>query len=116
MLRVNNLRNFMASSSVRDIDDKFTSRLTRPDKLNGRPVNPFAKASSQTPSSSSSEDMLKPEISTTTKLGAVYQGHVVDTKFEQSVHFDNYSIQTNPKAGHKLHSTNRMPVVHTREK
>lgn len=106
----------MASSTVRDIDNKFTSRLTRPDKLVGRPVNPFAETSSKTPKSSSSEDKLKPEISATTKLGAVYQGNVVDTKFEQAVSFDRYTVQTNPKAGYRLHSTGRMAVEHTREK
>lgn len=106
----------MASSSVRDIDNKFTSRLTRPDKLVGRPVNPFATTSSQTAKSSRNEDVLKPEVSATTKLGAEYQGNVVDTKFEQVVTFDTYSVRTNPKAGHKLHSTGRMTVEHTREK
>lgn len=107
----------MASSTVQDIDDKFTSRLTRPDKMTGgRPINPFATTSSQTPKSSFFEDMLKPEVTATTKLGTVYQGHVVDTKFNQDVKFDRYSVQTNPKAGHKLHTTTRMQVVHTREK
>lgn len=60
--------------------------------------------------------MLKPEISYTTKLGTEYQGLVVDTKFEPEVKFDRYSVQTNPKAGYKLHSTGRMEVEHTREK
>lgn len=106
----------MASSTVRDIDNKFTSRLTRPDKMTGRPVNPFATTSSQTPKSSFFEDLLKPEVTTTSKLGAVYQGNVVDTKFEQAVWFDRYTISTNPKAGYKLHSTARMDVEHTREK
>lgn len=107
----------MSSSTVVDINNKFTSRLTRPDKLTGkRPVNPFATTSSKTPNASFFEDMLKPEITATTKLGAVYQGHVVDTKFGQNVKFDRYSVQTNPKAGYKLHTTGRMPVEHTREK
>lgn len=105
------------SSTVRDIDNKFTSRLTRPDKLTGRPINPFA--TSQAPKNSSfasSQEKLKPEISATTKLGAVYQGNVVDTKFEQAVSFDRYTVMTNPKAGYKLHTTGRMAVEHTREK
>lgn len=102
--------------TVNDIDNMFTSRLTRPDKLVGRPVNPFATASKQTVSSSRFEDTLKPEVTATTKLGAVYQGNVVDTKFEQVVKFDRYSVQTNPRAGYKLHSTGRMNVEHTREK
>lgn len=106
----------MTSSSVRDIDNKFTSRLTRPDLMNGRPVNPFATTSSQNPKSSFFEDLLKPEVTATTKLGAVYQGHVVDTKFEEHVKFDRYTVHTNPKAGYKLHSTGRMEVEHTREK
>ena len=106
----------MASSTVRDIDNKFTSRLTRPDTLVGRPVNPFAQASSQTPKSSSSEEKLKPEISATTKLGAEYKGNVVDTKFEPAVSFDRYTVETNPKAGYRLHTTGRMAVEHTREK
>ncbi|CAM9104390.1 unnamed protein product [Sphacelaria rigidula] len=106
----------MSSSTVRDIDNKFTSRLTRPDRLVGRPINPFATTSSQTPKSFSSEEQLKLEISATTKLGAEYQGNVVDTKFERQVSFDRYTVMTNPKAGYKLHTTGRMPVEHTREK
>ena len=106
----------MASSIVRDIDNKFTSRMTRPDKLSGRPVNPFAETSSKTPKSSSSEEKLKPEVSSIAKLGAVYQGNVVDTKFEEVVSFDTYTVQTNPKAGYRLHTTGRMAVEHTREK
>lgn len=106
----------MASSSVRDIDNKFTSRMTRPDKMTGRPVNPFATASSRTAKSSAFEDILRPEVTATTKLGTEYQGNIVDTKFEDVVRFDNYSIQTNPNAGHKLHTTSRMKVEHTREK
>lgn len=107
----------MSPSSVQDIDNKFTSRLTRLDKMTGgRPVNPFATASSKTPWSSVFEDTLKPEVTATSKLGAVYQGHVVDTKIEEGVKFDRYTVHTNPKAGYKLHTTGRMPVEHTREK
>ena len=103
-------------SSVNDIDDKFTSRRTRPDQLLGRPVNPFAKTASQTRSSSFFEEMLRPEITTTTKLGAEFRGHVVDTKFEPTIKLDNYAVQTNPLAGHRLHTTQRIVVEHTREK
>lgn len=107
----------MSSSTVRDIDNKFTSRLTRPDQMTGgRPINPFATTSSKTPKTSFFEDMLKPKITAATKLGAVYQGHVVDNKVEPGVKFDRYSVETNPKAGYKLHTTGRMPVEHTREK
>lgn len=103
-------------SSVKDIDDKFMSRWTRPDVLVGRPINPFATTSSQTRSSSFFEDLLKPEISVTTKLGSEYQGNIVDTKFEQTTNFDNYTVQTNPKAGFILHKHGRIEVEHTREK
>lgn len=107
----------MSSSTVRDIDNKFISRLTRPDRMTGdRPINPFATASSKTPKSFVSEDMLKPEVTGTSKLGAVYQGKVVDTKFVPAFKFDRYSVHTNPKAGYKMHTTGRMPVEHTREK
>lgn len=104
-------------SSVKAIDEKFSSRRMRPDhQLLGRPVNPFAKTSSQTRSSTFFEEMLKPEISATTKLGAEYRGHVVDTKFEPSIKLDEYAVATNPLAGHKLHTTRRIVVEHTREK
>lgn len=106
----------MASSSVRDIDNKFLARMVRPDTMKRRPVNPFATTSSMTPKTSYAEDLLKPEITATSKLGSVYNGRVVDTKFSEAVSFDVYTVHTNPKAGHKLHSTRRMEVEHTREK
>jgi hypothetical protein len=106
----------MASTVVNDINKMFTSRLTRPDKLVGRPINPFATTSSHDNKSTFFENMLKPEVTSTTKLGAVYQGQVVDTKFEDAVRFDVYAVQQNPRAGLKLHATGRMKVEHTREK
>jgi hypothetical protein len=106
----------MASSSVRDIDNKFLERMVRPDKINGRPINPFATTSSKTAETSFREALLKPEITTTSKLGSIYNGKVVDAKFPEAVSFDTYTVHTNPKAGYKLHSTRRMEVEHTREK
>jgi len=106
-------------STVDDINNKFTGRMVRPDKSVGvaeRPVNPFAVKSSQNKDSTFFESLLKPEITSTTKLGADYQGHIVDTKFEDSVRFDGYTINQNPKAGHLLHSVSRLDVEHTREK
>lgn len=106
----------MSSSSVVDIDNKFLARLVRPDALRKRPVNPFATASSMTPQTTFKVEQFKPEITATSKLGSIYNGKVVDTKFEQAVSFDAYTVDTNPKAGYKLHSTRRMEVEHTREK
>jgi len=103
-------------STIDDINNKFTERMIRSDKGSDRPVNPFAVKSSQTKDSTFFESLLKPEMTSTTKLGAEYQGHIVDTKFEDTIKFDGYTINTNPKAGHLLHSVTRLDVEHTREK
>lgn len=106
----------MPLSTVQAIDDKFRSRLTRPDKLMGRPVNPFATLGSQNSNTKNIEALIQPKIFTTNKVGAEYNGNIVDAKFGKSVHFDGYSVLTNPSAGHVLHSTKRMKIEHTREK
>lgn len=103
-------------SSVDEINNMFTQRMTRTDQKSERPVNPFAETSTRDKNTSFFEALLKPEMTTVTKLGAEYQGHVVDTKFEDSVRFDGYTIAQNPKAGHLLHSTTRLQIEHTREK
>lgn len=106
----------MSSSTNYDIDRKFGSRLTRPDMLVGRPTNPFAKTSSHSSTSMSIESMLKPSISLPPKLGAEYNGHVVDTKNDETYILDTYTVKAHPKAGYKLHSIGRLSVEHTREK
>lgn len=103
-------------SSVDEINNMFTQRMSRTDKRSERPVNPFAEKSTRDKNASFFEALLKPEMTTVTKLGAEYQGHVVDTKFEDSIRFDGYTIVQNPKAGHLLHSTTRLQMEHTREK
>jgi len=103
-------------STIDDINNKFTQRMIRSDKVSDRPVNPFAVKSIQDKNSTFFESLLKPEMTSTTKLGADYQGHVVDTKFEDTYKFDGYTVNTNPKAGYLLHSVTRLNVEHTREK
>ena len=103
-------------SSVDDINNMFTKRMSRTDRSSERPVNPFAVKSTLDKNASFFEALLKPEMTAVTKLGAEYQGHIVDTKFEDSVRFDGYTVSQNPKAGHLLHSTTRLQVEHTREK
>jgi len=103
-------------STIDDINRQFDGRMTRSDKTIDRPVNPFAVKSIQDKNSTFFESLLKPEITSTTKLGADYQGHIVDTKFEDTYKFDGYTVNTNPKAGHLLHSVTRLDVEHTREK
>jgi len=108
----------MSSSAVNDINEMFDKRLTRPDKqLPGRPINPFAVPSSHTKNTKFLETLFRPEIAETTKLGAEYQGHIVDTKFEDTVLFDTrYFVDPNPKAGMIKFTPNRLKVEHTREK
>lgn len=107
----------MSSSSVNDINDMFGKRLTRPDKqLPGRPVNPFAVTSAHTKTTKFLETLFRPEVSETAKLGAEYQGHIVDTKFEDTVLFDSRYFVDNPKAGMIKFTPNRLKVEHTREK
>ncbi|AAR26932.1 FirrV-1-B57 [Feldmannia irregularis virus a] len=105
------------SSAVEDIDNTFFDRLTRPDRHVGRPVNPFAKISSQTVHSIVKEsDALRPEITAFQKLGTEYQGRVVENRESGGNYLETYTVQHNPKAGLKLYATQRMPVEHTREK
>lgn len=100
----------MSSSAVHDINEQFIARLTRPDKKIGRPINPFARISSKR------TDTLNSEISAVMKLGAEYQGKIVDNRTNGGVYLETYAIQDNPKAGTTKYTTNRMPVEHTREK
>ena len=106
----------LMSSTVNDINDKFDQRLVRTDNKHARPVNPFAKVSSQDSVAKFRENLFRPQVSETMKLGNVYQGHVVETKFEDTVLFDERSVHTNPKAGLIKFTPNRLAVEHTREK
>ena len=106
----------MSSATKHDIDRQFGSRLTRPDMLVGRPTNPFAKPASHDNQSTFFENLLRPAVSMSNKLGTVYNGYVVDTKNEETIVLDTYTVSAHPKAGYKLHSVDRMSVEHTREK
>jgi len=106
----------MSSSSVNDINAMFDKRLTRPDKQVSRPVNPSTATSTHTQNTAFLEVLFRPKIEEPAKLGVEFRGHIVDTKFQDVTLLDYRSIESNPKAGHFRHTTNRLEVVHTREK
>ena len=103
------------SSTVNDINDKFDQRLVRTDNQE-RPVNPFAQISSKDSVAKFRENLFKPEVSEVMKLGNIYQGRIVETKFEDTVLLDERAVHTNPKAGLIKFTPNRLDVEHTREK
>lgn len=106
----------MSSSSVNDINDMFNKRLTRPDKILSRPVNPSASISTPGQNTKFNEVLFRPQVTEPSKLGSEYRGHIVDTKVQDVTFFDHRSVETNPKAGFIKHTPNRLQVEHTREK
>jgi len=106
----------MSSSSVNDINEMFDRRLTRPDKVQSRVVNPSASVASGSQKTAFLETLLRPKIEEPSKVGNAFRGQIVDTKFQDVTFFDHRSIETHPKAGHLKHTTSRLDVVHTREK
>lgn len=105
----------MENINVSNINAKFDQRLKRMDKFNQkRPVNSFAVVA---PSSNAA---LKPEISSASKVGATYKidsvDYIVDTRVDETIHLDTYTVKSHPKAGHVKFTPKRLTVEHTREK
>jgi len=106
----------MSSSSVNDINEMFDRRLTRPDKVQARSVNPSASTAAPTQKTAFLEALLRPKIEEPPKVGNAFRGQIVDTKFQDVTFFDHRSIETHPKRGTLKLTTGRLDVVHTREK
>lgn len=105
------------SNTIKDIDDKFTSRLVRVDALGApkaRPINPFANRSFHDTSSLEMERNMAPEVSALKKVGAVYGG---GPTFGSIAHvlFDKRAIN-HPGSNLRLKTTNKIPTDGTREK
>ena len=106
----------MSSNSANDINEMFDKRLTRPDKVQQRVVNPSASVAAPTQKTSFLENLFRPKIEQPSKVGNAFRGQVIDTKFQDVTFFDHRSIETHPKAGFLKLTTGRLDVVHTREK
>ena len=106
----------MSSSSVNDINEMFDKRLTRPDKVLSRQVNPSASVAAPTKETAFLEILFRPEIEEPSRVGNAFRGQIVDTKVQDVTFFDYRSVETHPKAGHIKHTPNRLDVLHTREK
>lgn len=104
-------------SSVHEINNAFNQRL-QPIKGLGsiRPVNPFATTGVQTSQTKCDEMKVRPSVTLPGRLGSQYKGSVIDTKDDDSVRLDTYSVSENPKANISKHSTLRLQVEHTRER
>lgn len=106
-------------SAVHEINNAFTQRLEPIAGLGAsRPINPFASTGKQTWKTKCDEMKVRPSVRLTEKLGSQYKGNVIDTKDDDSVRLDTYSVSENPKAKAKVtrHSTARLRVEHTRER
>lgn len=106
-------------SAVHEINSAFTQRLEPIAGLGAsRPVNPFATTGTQTSQTKKDELKVRPSVTLPWKLGSQYKGNVIDTKDDDSVRLDTYSVSENPKAKAKVtrHSTSRLRVEHTRER
>ena len=106
------------SSSVNDINSKFTERFSPVVTLaaSARPTNPFASTGKQTAQTKLDEMKVRPSVTLPGTLGAQYKEHVVDAKNDDSVLLDTYTVLENPKANVRKHSTGRLEVEHTRER
>lgn len=104
-------------SAVHDINSAFSERL-KPvgSRATTRPVNPFASTGKQTSETKRAEMNVRSAVTLPGRLGSQYKGSVVDTKDDDSVRLDTYSISENPKANITKHSTTRLRVEHTRER
>ena len=105
-------------SSVNEINSAFNQRLTPIVTLaaSARPVNPFATRGIQNSDTSREELTVRPSTKLPETLGAEFQGHVIDTKNDESVQLDTYTIGENPNSSKHKHTTNRIKVEHTRER
>ena len=105
--------------SVRhDINNKFSQRCSPVETLGATsyPVNPFATVNKQNANTKRDEMKVRPSVSLPETLGAQYNGHVIDTKNDDSVRLDTYSVRENPKSNTIKHSKTRLQVEHTRER
>ena len=104
-------------SAVHEINTAFNQRL-KPVAALGitRPVNPFASTGVQTSRTKREEMKVRSSVALPGTLGAQYKGRVFDTKNDDSVRLDTYTIAENPKRNITMHSTSRLKVEHTRER
>ncbi|CAM9090552.1 unnamed protein product [Ectocarpus sp. 12 AP-2014] len=104
-------------SAVHDINSAFNSRLVPLAAVGSpRPVNPFASTGVQTSKTKNDEMKVRASVTLPGTLGAQYKGKVIDTKSDDSVRLDTYTIGENPKAKTTKHSTTRLQIEHTRER
>ena len=104
-------------SAVQEINTAFNQRLEPMASLGaGRPVNPFASTGKQTSQTKRDEMKVRSSVTLPGTLGSQYKGKVIDTKNDDSVRLDRYTIAENPKSGITKHSTLRLHVEHTRER
>ena len=98
-------------SAVHEINTAFNQRL-KPVAALGitRPVNPFASTGVQTSQTKRDEMKVRSSVTLPGTLGAQYKGRVFDTKNDDSVRLDTYTIADNPKSKIKMHSTSRLIV------
>ncbi|CAN0502682.1 unnamed protein product [Ectocarpus sp. 8 AP-2014] len=104
-------------SAVHEINTAFNQRLKPMAGLGtARPVNPFASTGVQTSRTKRDEMKVRPSVTLPGTLGAQYKERVFDTKNDDSVRLDTYTIAENPKRNITMHSTSRLKVEHTRER
>ena len=104
-------------SAVHEINTAFTQRLQPMASVGARrPVNPFASTGKQTSKTKRDEMKVRSSVTLPGRLGSQYKGNVIDTKNDDSVRLDTYTIGENPKSGITKHSTARLHVEHTRER
>lgn len=104
-------------SAVHEINTAFNQRLKPMTSLGtSRPVNPFASTGVQTSQTKRDEMKVRSSVSLPGTLGSQYKGRVFDTKNDDSVRLDTYTIAENPKKNITMYSTSRLHVEHTRER
>lgn len=104
-------------SAVHEINSAFNDRLVPITTVgSSRPINPFASTGVQTSETKRDEMNVRSSVTLPGTLGSQYRGNVIDTKSDDSVLLDTYTIGENPKAKTTMHSTTRLQVEHTRER
>lgn len=104
-------------SAVHEINSAFNDRLVPITNVgSSRPINPFASTGVQTSETKRDEMNVRSSVTLPGTLGSQYRGNVIDTKSDDSVLLDTYTIGENPKAKTTMHSTTRLQVEHTRER
>lgn len=104
-------------SAVHDINSAFNSRLVPLAAVgSSRPINPFASTGVQTSKTKSDEMKVRASVTLPGTLGSQYKGNVIDTKSDDAILLDTYTIGENPNAKTNMHSTTRLQIEHTRER